>query len=172
MDNILKFPSKAKLDTGITSSVDVIERHLTNYQWHFGRDAYWHYVKKNCKLPDASTAKGLCQLLGHKVKASDKKYYFPKGTMAVSRTSKATKMANLRKLQLLSTIEALVYDLAKTKISVEDVVSELKKNESEHIANHTDVAISWLADFTVSWRSYDKKREKPIAAENPRIRSI
>lgn len=164
MAQVINFPNKSRSIPAAQFSTSLDEL-LADYQWHYGRDAYWHYVKKHGKLPEASAAISLCKLLGHKVRGENLKYFHPSRKKADRKIGKKATRENLR---LLLLVEQLANSIAELGKSGSSVAKELKKNNSEHIANYSEVALNWIADFHREWISADEE-QVDTTPKNPRI---
>jgi hypothetical protein len=172
MAEIIEFRAKTpKKDAETRPDVsDVIEGVMSRYQWRYGSDEYWIFLKSNHRLPSPVEARCLGKLVGHQVQGSDNKMY-PEATKS-QRASKfqARKLGKEQSRQITQTL--LLVDALQVLSSIQDLpeVSRLQLSEGDQVqvANHLEDAVSWLARFAESWQKNVELTKRSTTQQNSR----
>lgn len=173
MAKIIQFRQTAsrldKTAAELKTSLDEYTKYLSRYQWHFGRDAYWHFLNKKKSLPTACEAEGLATLLGHKVKASDNKYY-GKGIGLQKRSRKVPKSESRTTATNFIHCLKVFNDAAAISENDIELLSLLEKQENrEHIANQLSVALEWMAKLLNEINANVRPKSRRIAPLDQRV---
>jgi hypothetical protein len=162
MAQILKFRSPASTPEAISNPK--LDRHLVKYQWHYGRDAFWHYVKKHGELPCAATAQSLANMLGHKIKSKTNSYFSPS---VQCNGYEARKLGCVHQEQLQQIIDFIEHSAhAIEQFEIEKSAVEVLKTNNEHLANQIERALSWWIVLSDSWSRNGELNKRPTNSKN------
>jgi hypothetical protein len=148
---------------------DALTKYLSRYQWHFGRDAYWHFVRKKNALPTPEEARGLSALLGHKVKAANNKYYG--SGISLQRRKRKTSQSKPKRIanDLVHCLKTICEAAALPTEDAKLISRNLRLVGGEQIANQLAAALNWSAKLLEEIEGNVRPESRGTAPLNQRI---